>query len=137
VNTFFTGQDASDIAVSDTIIKRPTLLSAAQNGEKGDNQTALAISGMESTALDSLNGTSLKDTYQSMINGLAVKVDGAKTNAEATKILRDTLETQREAISGVSLDEEAINLIREQRAFQGAARIIAAVDEMMKTILQM
>jgi flagellar hook-associated protein 1 FlgK len=37
----------------------------------------------------------------------------------------------------VSLDEEAINLIREQRAFQGAARVISAVDEMMKTLLSL
>ena len=36
---------------------------------------------------------------------------------------------------GVSLDEEAINLMRQQRAFQGASRLIAAVDEMMQSIL--
>jgi flagellar hook-associated protein 1 len=37
----------------------------------------------------------------------------------------------------VSLDEEAINLMRQQRAFQGAARLVSAVDEMMRTILNM
>jgi len=38
-------------------------------------------------------------------------------------------------MSGVSLDEEAMNLMRQQRAFQGAARLIAAVDELMQTVL--
>ena len=52
-------------------------------------------------------------------------------------MVRETLESQREALSGVSLDEEAINLMRQQRAFQGAARLVAAVDEMMKTIIAM
>ena len=51
--------------------------------------------------------------------------------------MQDTLLAQRESLSGVSLDEEAVNLIKEQRAFQGAARIISAVDELMKTILNM
>ena len=49
--------------------------------------------------------------------------------------MKETLEAQREALSGVSLDEEAINLMRQQRAFQGAARVVAAVDEMMQTML--
>jgi len=47
------------------------------------------------------------------------------------------LQTQREALSGVSLDEEAINLMRQQRAFQAAARLVSAIDEMMRTVLQM
>jgi len=46
-----------------------------------------------------------------------------------------TLQGQREALSGVSLDEESINLIKQQRAFEGAARIISTVDEMLQTIL--
>ena len=40
--------------------------------------------------------------------------------------MQDTLQAQRESLSGVSLDEEAVNLIRQQRAFQGAARLITA-----------
>ena len=62
---------------------------------------------------------------------------GAKTSAEAAAAVKDTLQAQREALSGVSLDEEAVNLMRQQRAFQGAARLVAAVDEMMQQILNM
>ena len=72
-----------------------------------------------------------------MVNGVAVAAGGAKTEAEAARVVRETLEGQREALSGVSLDEEAINLMRHQRAFQGAARLVAAVDELMRTILGM
>ena len=51
--------------------------------------------------------------------------------------MKETLAAQREALSGVSLDEEAVNLMRQQRAFQGAARLVAAVDEMMQTVLNL
>ncbi len=135
VNNFFTGSDARDMAVSQTLQNSPTLLAASKNGNKGDNQTALAIAGLESTKLAALNGTSLKESYQAMINGVSVDAATAKTNAEATKAVQDTLESQREALSGVSLDEEAINLMRQQRAFQAAGRLISAVDEMMRTLL--
>ena len=137
INSFYTGKDARDIAVNAALQGRPALLAAARNGEKGDNQTARAIAALESQPIGSLNGTSLKDAYQGMVNGVAAAASGARTEAEASRVVRETLEGQREALSGVSLDEEAINLMRQQRAFQGAARLVAAVDDMMKTILAM
>lgn len=137
INAFFTGADASDIAVSSVVREKPALLAAARNGERGDNQTALAIAALESQPLASLGGASLKQTYQAMINGVATSAAAAKSNAEAATTIRQTLEAQRESLSGVSLDEEAVNLIRWQRAFQGAAKLIAAVDEMMKVLMQL
>ena len=137
LNTFYTGRDARDIAVNQAVQGRPALLAAARNGETGDNQTARAIAALETLAVGSLGGTSLKDSHQGMINEIGVATNTAKTEAEATRVVRETLESQREALSGVSLDEEAVNLMRQQRAFQGAARLVAAVDELMKTILSM
>ena len=137
VNSFFKGTDALNIGINTDLKNRPTLLSAAQNGQLGDNQTALAIAGLETTALQGLDGSTIREKYDSMINGIAVSSATAKTNAEAASTVQDTLQAQRESLSGVSLDEEAVNLIKEQRAFQGAARIISAVDELMKTILNM
>jgi flagellar hook-associated protein 1 FlgK len=137
VNSFYTGKDATDIAVNAQVKSNPSLLAAAKNGEKGDNQTARDIAALESTKLPSLGGASLKDTYQTLVNEIAVDAADAKNSAEATRVVKETLEAQREALSGVSLDEEAINLIRQQRAFQGASRLIAAVDELMQTILQL
>lgn len=135
VNTFFTGSDAGDIAVNSQLKSTPTLLAAAKNGEPGDNQTALAISRLESQAMAGLNNVSLKDTYAGMVNDIAAQAATAQSNAEAADSIRETLIAQKEAFSGVSLDEEAVNLIRSQRAFQGAAKIISTVDEMLQTML--
>jgi flagellar hook-associated protein 1 FlgK len=44
---------------------------------------------------------------------------------------------QRESVSGVSLDEEAINLLQYQRAFEAAARFLNVADEMTRTILEL
>lgn len=135
MNTFFSGSNARDIGVSEVIKATPTLLAASGNGDSGDNQTALAIAGLESVAFAGLSNTSIKEAYQAMVNNVAVSAAAARTNADAATAVRLTLETQRESLSGVSLDEEAINLIRQQRAFQGAAKLITAVDELMQTIL--
>jgi flagellar hook-associated protein 1 FlgK len=112
-------------------------VAAAKNGEKGDNQTARAIAALETQAIAGLGGTSLRDAYQETVNGVAVAVSAAESDAEAAAAVRETLQAQREALSGVSLDEEAVNLMRQQRAFQGAARVITAVNDMMGTVLNM
>ena len=135
VNNFYQGKDARDITVNALVAQNPALLAAAKNGEPADNQTARAIADLESTPLTGLNGATLKDSYQTMVNGIATSSAGAKTNLQATQVVVDTLSAQREALSGVSLDEEAVNLMKQQRAFQGAARLITVVNEMMDTVL--
>jgi flagellar hook-associated protein 1 FlgK len=47
------------------------------------------------------------------------------------------LENQRDTVSAVSLDEEMANLIKFQRAFDAAARMVNTADEMFQTILNM
>jgi flagellar hook-associated protein 1 FlgK len=135
INNFFTGKDASDIAVNSALTTNPQLLAAAMNGDVGDNQTALAIASLESQPLAGLGGQSLKDNYQSLINQLGDNAAAAKQNAQATQVVQDTLTNQQQALSGVSMDEEAVNLVRQQRAFQAASRVVSAVDDMMKTII--
>src|SRR5690606_19767498 len=88
INSFFTGTNARTIALNTTIKDRPALLAAARNGEKGDNQTALAIAGLESVALGSLDGATLTARYESMVNGVAVSAATAATNAEASVVVR-------------------------------------------------
>jgi flagellar hook-associated protein 1 FlgK len=137
INGFFDGKDARDIAVNATLRARPQLIAAARNGQPGDNQTARAIAAMETQALGSLSGQTLKSGYQSMINTLASKAATAKGESASSRAVRETLQAQREALSGVSLDEEAINLMKYQRAYQGAARVVAAIDELMQTLLSL
>jgi flagellar hook-associated protein 1 len=137
INNFFTGHNAGDIAISSVISGNPSMLAAAKNGEQGDNQTALAIAGLESQSVAGLNGASLKDSYQAMVNGVASDNATAKSNSDAAQNVLQTLTAQREALSGVSMDEEAVNLIKQQRAFQGAAKVITTVNELMQTMLDM
>ncbi len=51
--------------------------------------------------------------------------------------MRASLDAQIQSVSGVSLDEESINLLQVQRQFQAAARFIAVIDETLQTLLAM
>jgi flagellar hook-associated protein 1 FlgK len=137
INTFFRGTDASNIAVNDTVVSNPGLLAAARNGQKGDNQTARLIAGLENQPVAAFSGQSLKQKYEGMITQLATQASNAKSDAEATQGILETLNTQRQSLSGVSLDEEAVNLMQQQRAFQGAARLVTTINDLMDVVLNM
>jgi flagellar hook-associated protein 1 FlgK len=135
INTFFSGEDASSIAVNSQLAANPSLLAAAQDGNSDDNSNALAIASADTVNQTLLGGTTTQSTYTNMINGISSTAAAAQSNSTATQDIVNTLQSQRDATSGVSLDEEAINLIQEQQAYQGAARLISTIDQLFTTLM--
>jgi len=84
-----------------------------------------------------LSGISLNDTYQGMINGIAAQSASAKTNSDAAQAVQSTLQSQRDALSGVSIDEETVNLLKQQQAFMGSSKLISIVNQLMQTMMGM
>jgi flagellar hook-associated protein 1 FlgK len=68
---------------------------------------------------------------------MAVSGSAARSAMQAADIIFDSLTAQRESISGVNLDEEAVSLISYQRAYEGAARYMNVVDEMLQVLLSL
>jgi flagellar hook-associated protein 1 FlgK len=135
INTFFTGNDSTNIAVNSTVQNNLSLVTAAQNGESADNQTALALSTLGDAQQTTLSGQSINQAYQSMVNDVATQTATAASDATSTAQVVTTLQDQRQNLSGVSLDEETVNLLQEQNAYQAAARVITTVNTMMTDLM--
>ncbi len=135
VNTFFTGSNATDIAVNSILQNSPDLLALGLNHISGSNENALAIVALQDSKISNLSGRSLREFWQAQVNDLAVRGDAANAAVESTRLVRESLDAQAQAVSGVSIDEEAINLISFQRQFQAAARFISVIDETLQTLL--
>lgn len=75
--------------------------------------------------------------YQGIVTGLGAKISAANAGATAHETLARQAEIRRESVSGVSTDEEMIKLIQSQTAYQAAAKVIAAVDEMLQTVINL
>lgn len=131
VNTLFTGTDASDIAVNRTVLDRPELVAASSVFLSGDGINAARIAELDHVGSSLLDGTSLNGFYNRIANEVAVSTAEINDEAEAASGVFLSLSAQRESISGVNLDEEAVSLLKYQRSFQGAARFITVVDELI------
>lgn len=135
INTFFVGEDSFDIAVNPLLISNPKLLAAGKTDLPGDGANATAMAGLQDLMISSLGGVSLNDFYNSTMAKIAVSSSSAQSGHDAAKVISDSLIAQREAISGVNVDEEAVNMISYQRAYEGAARYMQVVDEMLQELL--
>jgi flagellar hook-associated protein 1 len=135
INSFFQGSNATNMAVNSTVAANPNLLAAAQNGEPGDNSNALAIANFPSTTQTILGNQSWTDAYGSMINGIATTGATANSDANSTQDIVQALQTQQQNVSGVSIDQETVNMLEQQRSYQGAAMFISTVNQMMQSLL--
>jgi len=80
-------------------------------------------------------GKNPTEFYSELVFKVGSDVSNAEAEADASAMILRQLEDQRGGISGVSLDEEAANLIRYQRAFEASARVITTVSELLDTII--
>ncbi len=135
INTFFSGTDASNIAVNSTLQKNSDLLATGRENIAGSNANAQALALAGAAAVPLLGGKSVSDTYADYIGNLAVKAQTASNNVTAQTTITSTLSAQQQSISGVSLDEETVNMMKFQQAFQGSARFINVVNQLMQTVL--
>ncbi|MBI3968728.1 MAG: flagellar hook-associated protein FlgK [Chloroflexi bacterium] len=128
---FFTGTDASSVTVNPALIADTKLIGAASAaGQQGNSGVALSIAQLRT----SLN-PSLDSAYGSLIAKLGVDAQSSRALYENQTVLVQVLDRRRQSVSGVSLDEEAVHLLRYQRAFEAAARVITANDEMLDKLI--
>lgn len=134
---FFTGSSASDISVNPAIAGDVNLIAASGTGAPGDNSNAIAIANLQNSLLMSGGTATYDDFYNSLVSDVGIAVQSAQMNYDHQSAMVSSLDNYRESISGVSLDEEMVNLVKFQHAYDAAAKLISAVDEMMNTVMNM
>ncbi|MEN0021010.1 MAG: flagellar hook-associated protein FlgK [Planctomycetota bacterium] len=137
VNSYFTGRSAASIDVRADLSESPSQLGAGRlvDGRFVENATALSIAELQGQPVDSLNGESFSRSWSEIVQSVASSTEAAGNRAISATIVRENLDAQRAAVSGVNIDEESINLLDFQRQYQGAARVIQTADELFDTLL--
>ncbi|GBD95549.1 MAG TPA: flagellar hook-associated protein FlgK [Nitrospirae bacterium] len=103
----------------------------------GDNTNALNIINKNGSKISDLNSSTFNDYYAGIVSTVGSLSQAASDSLSFEENLLFELNNRRESVSGVSLDEEAANLIRFQRAFEAGARIIKLTDELLETIINL
>jgi flagellar hook-associated protein 1 FlgK len=137
--TFFVGTSASTITVDPAIAGDVNRIAAAATAATvpGDNRNAVALANLQGQLTMNAGSTTFDNYYSALASGVGNDVRNASANHEYEGAMVTHLENYRESISGVSLDEEMVNLVKFQHAYEAAAKLITTVDDMLNTVLNM
>ncbi len=128
---------AMTISLDAAIVDNPADIPTADTaGAPGNNVVARQIAAIMNDNTF-LNNATPAEFYSSILTRVGSMGSEARNGATTTELIGTQLDAQRESINGVSLDEEAVNLIKYQKGFEAAARIINTTNDMLGLIINM
>lgn len=137
-NNFFSGTSASTIALDAAIAGTVDKIAASDTAGNlpGGADNALAIAQLQ-FLVQSIGGqtTTIDGYYQGLVSRIGVDVDQDRRLTEVQAGVLEAVRARRESVSGVSIDEEAAEMIRFQKSYNAAARMVTTIDEMLDTIV--
>ncbi|MFH1845498.1 MAG: flagellar hook-associated protein FlgK [bacterium] len=134
---FFTGDNSSNLEVHSAILNNHSLVATSRTGSQGDNDLALEMANLSTTAISSSNTASLTSSYRSILVDLASQASRYEFLVENQDNVVASVDARLASARGVSLDEEGASLVQYQNAYQAAARVITTVQEMFATLIDL
>jgi flagellar hook-associated protein 1 FlgK len=140
-NDFFSGDSASTIQVNPDITADVNKIAAAGDVSseliKGDNTNALEMAKLQNNLTMDGSSATFDTFFNTLISRVGSDVKNASMNLEHHTATVEQMENYRESVSGVSLDEEMVNLVKFQQGYSAAAKVIDTVKQMMDTVINM
>lgn len=128
------------VNVTGANIQDGDVINIQYSGNSSDNRNGEAIAALYSTG-KLQNGNPTLDTfnqgYNAITSNIAVQGNSAQTQLNSATSIKQQANSARDSISGVSLEEEAMNLDKFQEAYQANAQVLTAARTILQTIVGM
>jgi len=140
-NKLYEGSGAKDIQVRSDILKNPSKLAVSKSGIDGSADLATDMVNLqyETLTFDTPAGGKTEQTieefYRYTATDIAQDAYNASVAQDSAELLTQTVEEQMQSVSGVDMDQELMELMKFQTAYQASAKIITTVDQMLNTLL--
>ncbi len=132
---FFEAYDGNKLQIKSEILSDYNKIAASADGTSGNGDIAIKI--FEIGDADVLNGSKLVDVYSTLISEIGSSVQNADRMAESGSIVLQQLQNQKDSYSAVSVDEEMLEVIKFQKAYEASAKLIRMADDMLDTLINM
>jgi flagellar hook-associated protein 1 FlgK len=105
------------------------------NDATGDNRNGLKLANLQLQKTMANQSSTFQDSYAQLVGDIGTKASQAKVSAISSENLLHFIESRRNAISGVNLDEEAANLLRFEQAYHASAQVIVIARSIFETLM--
>jgi flagellar hook-associated protein 1 len=126
---------ARALRVDPGIVTDNSTIAAAGINAAGDNGAARQMAALRNQRVLNGNTATLHDAWGDLVYQVGNDSRTAADSLETQNQIVLQMDAMRDQVSGVSLDEEALNLLKFQRAYEANARFFTAVDDMLVTLL--
>ncbi len=130
-------EDASlKIALSDEVENDlSNIMTASKPNSPGDNSLAIKISQLQFNKSMDNGKSTMEEYFLQNVGSIGVQTGKAEIEREQSNGILNQSKAIKDRITGVSLDEEAANLVKYQHAYQASAKVIQAAEEMFRTLI--
>ncbi len=116
-------------------------LHAGSTGDAGANDLALAVANVGTKAFSAAGGDAITGTlsgyYSGVVSNFGAQLSGVNAQITDQSLISQQISSQRDSVSGVSVDEETTNLLQYQRAYQASSKVISVINTIMDDVLAM
>ena len=137
MNAFFLGSSAADIEINQTLVDNPDRLAAGIGIASGDAGNLARLVSLRDRNLDSLASNTIEDFYADLVGDIGFETAAARSTLQAQDQLLAQLESDRQSISGVNIDEEMVDMLKYQQSYEAAARFISVAQEMTDVLINL
>lgn len=127
---------ARAMSVDAAVLADSALVAAGATTAPADNQVARAMADLRNVR-GTANQSTFSESWGQLVYRVGVDSAGARAQQQARHGVVTQVEQLRDQVSGVSLDEEAGNMLKFQRAYEANARYFTAVNDLLDTLLNM
>jgi flagellar hook-associated protein 1 FlgK len=130
---------ARAIKVSADVFGKPEALAASSSAATlpGGADNAAAISALSSGSIVFGNSRTAAQAYGDIVGDVASRRASAASMLETRKAISAQIDAMHESMSGVSLDEEFVNLTKFQRAYEASSRVLSTADQLLGELINM
>ncbi len=132
---FFSEFKNGVLSINEEILKNPHNIAVSGNGSDGNNDIALLMAELQNSKI--FDGKTIGENYSELVSGIANSINLHQQNAESYSLVLNQLENQKMQYSGVSTDEEMINVMQFQRSYDAAAKLINVADDLLETLINL
>ena len=107
-------------------------------GEVGNNKTLLQLLDLKSQGINVAGNTvPLNDAYAGLVGRVASASRQNQADLSAATTVAEQAQAQRDSVSAVNLDEEAVNLMAYEQAYQANMKVISTSNDLFNAVLAM
>jgi len=136
INAFFSGSNASNIAVCSDISASPGRIATALREDMTDNNNALRMAALRNQAVSDLDSLTPAEYYRRLITDIGQQVSVKQSLQKNVEVMVQNLTNQQNEVSGVNINDEAARMLIFEQMFKAMAKYLSTLQSSLSTIME-